>query len=445
MALVIKKTPAKSTAFSLAVAAMTPAQVKAAEKYCDKNDKLDRVVALVSKGDVMERAKQMVDAISTANKDQDDLMSRIMNFLYEKFSLYANSDEPKERKKMHNINRFVNNAAVEFDLSQDEKDTLAGYMPDYLERFAHQWNEENVEDTSKVECHLCFEKADGRVFQCEYEDCNIWECIACNGNESRGYGAPSTKKHHNPDFEDKFGCSKPFDFAGSVKEGWLHLCEDDKCHFRTTFNTHADMMPPPFASEANKPILRQMKQEAIDSAVAVILQKDFERKRKNIGDDHAKNKQTCRKYILDDSDDENQNLAITNGEVGIAKEHVPDEKVLSTMKVRDPWSVEKWHEHITTAEKPHLVLGMHPEETDPKFVKGFFKLFYLKWHDDKLQKGLTQAQLEMVHKMLDVFKNAKEAFVKQIEESNAKYMRDNKKEDDNELAGQFDPESDDDY
>ena len=446
MALVTKKTPTKSTPFSLAVAAITHGTAKAVEQYSDTHDNVDRVVALVRKRDVMKESKQMVDAISTSNKEKDVLMSKIMNFLYGKFSVYAQSDEPKERMKRHNINRFVNNAAVEFDLSPEEKTTLEGHMPDYLERFAHRWNEENVEDTSDVRCHLCFEKADGRVFQCEYEGCDIWECIACNGNEARGYGAPSAEKHHNPEFEDKFGCSKPFDFAGSAGEGWLHLCEDDKCNARTIFNTHADMFPPPFASEANQRILEKMKQEAIDSGVAVILQRDYDNKRKNIGDDHAEKKQTRRKYILDDSsDDEKQNLAITMGEVGIAKEQVPDDKVVSTMKVREPWTVEKWHKHITEAKQPHLVLGMHPEETDPKFVKGYFKLFYLKWHDDKLQRDLTKDQLGMVHEMITVFKKAKEAFVNDIEENNAKYMRDNKRDDDKELAGQFDADSDEDY
>lgn len=454
MALVTKH--AKCNDFSLTVTALTPARIKALERYADDNDRLDRLVVLDKKAVAVAQSTENYEQLSIAKKDGDSLKSRVMNYLYKKkYCSYADSEDPKERANMANINRYVNNAVKKFRLTDDEKETLEDDIPGYLLRFA-VWYDEDNEDTSEVVCVLCASGDD--VFQCDH--CHDWMCLICAGAKN---GAPSSKRHHNPLHEDRFGCSKPLGIADCAGEGWLTLWSNQDWvdnrqrqiekagssnkYSLTVFNTHADLYAPPFESDANQIVMEDMKNEAIEYGVFQIMHSNYERKRKNIGDDHN---ETRFRYILDYESDENQNLEITMGEVGTAKEYVPDDKCLSSMKMRTPWTVEQWHKHITTAAKSapyqaHIVLGMYPEETDPAFVKGWFKQFMLKWHDDKMKQDLSTVQKGMVHEMLPLFQKAKETFVREIKKSNRKYMRDNEKEDAKELHGLFDPDSDDDY
>jgi hypothetical protein len=403
-------------------------------------DVMDRQVALSRKLDVVKEARAGYKKLKRKTQRKEEALSEVMNWLYtNKYLVYLETGNTN----ITNINRYVNNAEDQFNLSPTEKTDLEGYMPGYLVRFA-QWDADETEDLSGVVCASCGDGEDGKIMQCDY--CGTWMCNLCANKPADEI--PDGKRHHDPDHEDKWGCGVVMgliDFAG---EGYMNLKHEK-------FKSHSALYAQVFDSKANKKILKEMDEENLGVAIAQVYQEKYNKKRGQLDDDHQVQRRKKR-YILDDSDDEEyvddkQVLEITNGQAVPQRECVPDPDNPGTMTFRKMCTVETWHKKIKKAAKsienePYLVLGMNQYENDVTFVKYWYKEFLLKWHPDKIKEVLTKVQQEMVHEMLPKFIRAKEIFVEQIQSKKAKQDEKAKNEDKKQLKkkGAYAPDSDSD-
>jgi hypothetical protein len=373
----------------------------------------------------MKEARHDYGKLKRKTEMAEQALSNVMNWLYtNKYRVYLESGN----KNITNINRYVNNAETKFCLSQNEKTNLLGYMPEYLKRFEERYAEE-TEDLSHVVCVKCGNNEDGKIMQCDR--CGGWMCNKCAGKPADEI--PDGKKHHNPEYEDCWGCGDTIGITDFVGQGYINVKHEEYWG-----KTHSSLYAPVYAGKANKIILKEMDDDAIDYFYFEKLKQQYEGKRKKVKGKHDVEKRKKR-FIADDSGDEKDAagehfLEITNGDPAPQKECVPDPDNPGTMRFRKKWSVETWYRKIKQAarsieDEPHLVLGLNEWENDTEFVKHWYKDFLFMWHDDKIKDVLTEDQQGMVHEMLPTFKRAKEIFLEQIDNKKTKQSDVDKNED----------------
>lgn len=437
------------------ISKFTPERLAQLEKFASFHDKIDSQVALSRNFTVVEKATAMYQEIRDKKKEKEDLKTEIFKFCYQKYVKYVTAGD---EKNMYNVIRYVNNAQDEFELDSDEKASLKRAMPGYLKRFALYYEDE-TEDMSHVICCVCatdgdpikWKTADKKIMdftgcaiiQCEADGgdgnaCGLWMCNKCAGNPTDWI--PNGKKNADPLKEDHWGCgmhTTEIRFTDFCGDGLMFLRQ-----YAVFIKRHAEQFAPPFDSAANQEKLKEIEEENLQYSIFQVHQRKFNDKRKKLRKNHRDNKKQ-KKYILDDSEDE-KTLKITNGEIVHPKEQVPNNKIPGEWKLRDKWSMEQWHKHITTEAKkknkknqymPNRVLGVHKLE-GKKLIKDWSSMFNLEWHPDKNNHDLTNKQKRMVNEMLGIFNQAKKDLLTMIEENRHNLDSQAKSNDKKELKSQ---------